>query len=26
MTRAGFRDVKWETLTLGIAAVHVGTK
>lgn len=26
MTRAGFRDVKWETLTFGIAAVHVGTK
>ena len=26
MTTAGFRDVQWETLTLGIAAVHVGTK
>lgn len=26
MTRAGFREVHWETLTLGIAAVHVGTK
>jgi demethylmenaquinone methyltransferase / 2-methoxy-6-polyprenyl-1,4-benzoquinol methylase len=26
MTRAGFRDVAWETLTFGIAAVHVGTK
>ncbi|MBX3173450.1 MAG: ubiquinone/menaquinone biosynthesis methyltransferase [Gemmatimonadaceae bacterium] len=26
MTRAGFRDVSWETLTFGIAAVHVGTK
>lgn len=26
MTRAGFRDVRWETLTFGIAAVHVGTK
>jgi demethylmenaquinone methyltransferase/2-methoxy-6-polyprenyl-1,4-benzoquinol methylase len=26
MTRAGFRDVAFETLTFGIAAVHVGTK
>ena len=26
MTRAGFRDVQWETLTFGIAAVHVGAK
>jgi demethylmenaquinone methyltransferase/2-methoxy-6-polyprenyl-1,4-benzoquinol methylase len=26
MTAAGFRDVRWETLTFGIAAVHVGTK
>lgn len=26
MTRAGFRDVRWETLTFGIAAIHVGTK
>ena len=26
MTRAGFRDVSFETLTVGIAAVHVGTK
>ncbi len=26
MTAAGFRDVRWEALTLGIAAVHVGTK
>lgn len=26
MTRAGFRDVRWESLTLGIAAVHVGIK
>ena len=26
MTAAGFRDVAWETLTFGIAAVHVGTK
>ena len=26
MTRAGFRDVRWESLTLGIAAIHVGTK
>ncbi len=26
MTRAGFRDVQWESLTFGIAAVHVGTK
>jgi len=26
MTAAGFRDVQWETLTFGIAAVHVGTK
>lgn len=26
MTDAGFRDVRWETLTFGIAAVHVGTK
>jgi demethylmenaquinone methyltransferase / 2-methoxy-6-polyprenyl-1,4-benzoquinol methylase len=26
MTRAGFRDVRFETLTFGIAAVHVGTK
>ena len=26
MTAAGFRDVRWEALTFGIAAVHVGTK
>jgi demethylmenaquinone methyltransferase/2-methoxy-6-polyprenyl-1,4-benzoquinol methylase len=26
MTRAGFRDVRFETLTLGIAAIHVGVK
>lgn len=26
MTEAGFRDVRWETLTFGISAVHVGTK
>jgi len=26
MTRAGFRDVRFETLSLGIAAVHMGTK
>lgn len=26
MVHAGFRDVSWETLTFGIAAVHVGTK
>jgi demethylmenaquinone methyltransferase/2-methoxy-6-polyprenyl-1,4-benzoquinol methylase len=26
MMAAGFADVRWESLTLGIAAVHVGTK
>jgi demethylmenaquinone methyltransferase/2-methoxy-6-polyprenyl-1,4-benzoquinol methylase len=26
MSRAGFRDVSWEALTFGIAAIHVGTK
>jgi demethylmenaquinone methyltransferase/2-methoxy-6-polyprenyl-1,4-benzoquinol methylase len=26
MTAAGFRDVRWESLTLGIAAIHVGRK
>ncbi len=26
MTDAGFRDVQWDALTFGIAAVHVGTK
>ena len=26
MTAAGFRDVRWEPLTFGIAAIHVGTK
>ncbi|HET7458076.1 MAG TPA: ubiquinone/menaquinone biosynthesis methyltransferase [Gemmatimonadaceae bacterium] len=26
MTRAGFRDVTWRSLTLGIAAIHVGTR
>jgi ubiquinone/menaquinone biosynthesis C-methylase UbiE len=26
MTSAGYRDVRFETLTFGIAAVHVGTK
>jgi len=26
MLDAGFTQVRWETLTLGIAAVHVGTK
>jgi demethylmenaquinone methyltransferase/2-methoxy-6-polyprenyl-1,4-benzoquinol methylase len=26
MTSAGFRDVRWESLTLGAAAIHVGRK
>ncbi len=26
MTAAGFMDVKWESLSLGIAAIHVGAK
>jgi demethylmenaquinone methyltransferase/2-methoxy-6-polyprenyl-1,4-benzoquinol methylase len=26
MRIAGFRDVRWESLTFGIAAIHVGTK
>jgi demethylmenaquinone methyltransferase/2-methoxy-6-polyprenyl-1,4-benzoquinol methylase len=26
MTKAGFREVRWESLTFGIAAIHVGTK
>jgi demethylmenaquinone methyltransferase/2-methoxy-6-polyprenyl-1,4-benzoquinol methylase len=26
MTAAGFVDVQWESLSLGIAAIHVGTK
>jgi demethylmenaquinone methyltransferase/2-methoxy-6-polyprenyl-1,4-benzoquinol methylase len=26
MTKAGFDDVRWESLTFGVAAVHVGTK
>jgi demethylmenaquinone methyltransferase/2-methoxy-6-polyprenyl-1,4-benzoquinol methylase len=26
MTAAGFSDVKWESLSLGIAAIHVGRK
>jgi len=26
MVSAGFADVRWETLTLGIAAIHVGVK
>lgn len=26
MRRAGFADVSWRTLTLGVAAIHVGTK
>jgi ubiquinone/menaquinone biosynthesis C-methylase UbiE len=26
MARAGFRDVRFETLTGGIAALHVGTR
>jgi demethylmenaquinone methyltransferase/2-methoxy-6-polyprenyl-1,4-benzoquinol methylase len=26
MRRAGFADVSWNTLTLGVAAIHVGTK
>jgi demethylmenaquinone methyltransferase/2-methoxy-6-polyprenyl-1,4-benzoquinol methylase len=26
MTRAGFERVRWESLTLGIAAIHVGEK
>ncbi len=26
MTAAGFADVRWESLSLGIAAIHVGTK
>ena len=25
-TRAGFVDVEWRTLTLGVAAIHRGTK
>jgi demethylmenaquinone methyltransferase/2-methoxy-6-polyprenyl-1,4-benzoquinol methylase len=26
MTRAGFTSVRWESLTFGIAAIHVGTR
>ena len=26
LTRAGFADVRWTSLTMGIAAIHVGTK
>lgn len=26
MARAGFEDVRWEILTFGIAAIHVGTR
>jgi demethylmenaquinone methyltransferase/2-methoxy-6-polyprenyl-1,4-benzoquinol methylase len=26
MTAAGFRDVRWESLTFGVAAIHVGRK
>lgn len=26
MSAAGFREVRWESLTLGIAAIHVGTR
>jgi demethylmenaquinone methyltransferase/2-methoxy-6-polyprenyl-1,4-benzoquinol methylase len=26
MMAAGFRDVRWESLTLGIAAIHIGRK
>ena len=26
MTDAGFVDVRWESLSLGIAAIHVGVK
>jgi demethylmenaquinone methyltransferase/2-methoxy-6-polyprenyl-1,4-benzoquinol methylase len=26
MTRAGFVDVRWRPLTLGVAAIHVGTR
>jgi demethylmenaquinone methyltransferase/2-methoxy-6-polyprenyl-1,4-benzoquinol methylase len=26
MTAAGFKDVQWESLSLGIAAIHVGVK
>ena len=26
MTAAGFTDVRWESLSLGIAAIHVGTR
>ena len=26
MLRAGFRHIAWESLTMGIAAIHVGTK
>jgi demethylmenaquinone methyltransferase/2-methoxy-6-polyprenyl-1,4-benzoquinol methylase len=26
MRQAGFRDVRWESLTFGVAAIHVGTK
>jgi demethylmenaquinone methyltransferase/2-methoxy-6-polyprenyl-1,4-benzoquinol methylase len=26
MIAAGFKDVRWESLSLGIAAIHVGTK
>jgi demethylmenaquinone methyltransferase/2-methoxy-6-polyprenyl-1,4-benzoquinol methylase len=26
MTRVGYADVRWQTLTLGVAAIHVGMK
>jgi demethylmenaquinone methyltransferase/2-methoxy-6-polyprenyl-1,4-benzoquinol methylase len=26
MRRAGFADVRWELLTLGVAAIHVGIR
>jgi ubiquinone/menaquinone biosynthesis C-methylase UbiE len=26
MEAAGFADVRWESLSLGIAAIHVGVK
>jgi ubiquinone/menaquinone biosynthesis C-methylase UbiE len=26
MRRAGFRDVTWRALTMGVAAIHVGSK
>jgi demethylmenaquinone methyltransferase/2-methoxy-6-polyprenyl-1,4-benzoquinol methylase len=26
MRAAGFREVRWESLSLGIAAIHIGTR